>query len=81
MDIIKDFKWHSSTGVTADVVNNKKIVRKIKASDKRQMSKFMRTGKDLLIHRSTKALWKFSDDGETIIPVFEEDMLTEEDLK
>jgi len=31
---------------------------------------------DFLIHKATKALWKVSDDGESLVPVFEDDILT-----
>lgn len=81
MDILKDFSWHSSSGID-NAISKKKLVKKIKASS-RSVKKFVRVGGkngDFLIHKSTKALWKFSDDGSHIEPVFDEDILTEEDL-
>lgn len=82
MDILEDFQWHSSIGLDEIIVAKKKKVKHIKASSK-VMAGFMRVGTDgdYLIHKATKALWKFSKDGSSIEPVFEEDILVEEDLK
>lgn len=35
----------------------------------------------LLIHKATNALWKVSKDGNRIEPVFESDILSEEDVE
>jgi len=82
MDILEDFQWHSSISLDKNVVAKKKKVKNIKASSK-VIAGFMRVGADgdYLIHKATKALWKFSEDGSHIEPVFEEDILVDEDLK
>tara|TARA_R110000824_G_scaffold24779_2_gene86821 strand:- start:4008 stop:4226 length:219 start_codon:yes stop_codon:yes gene_type:complete len=37
-------------------------------------------GDNFLIHKSTKALWRFSEDSQYIEPLFESDILTEEQI-
>ena len=73
-----DFIWHSCMDDVGK--SNKKVVNKLSVS---QMGgKFLRAHKesDFLIHKATKALWRFSEDGKSIEPVFEEDILTEDKL-
>ncbi len=77
-----NYTWHSTTELDEHSLFNKKI-NKLKASDDNVMQSFSRFKPEskLLIHKATKALWKFSDDGEYIEPVFAEDILTSKDLE
>lgn len=77
--VIEDIKWHSCIDLGDDNVSAKQLY-KIPVSSMGQ--KFIKAHKDssFLIHKSTKALWRFSDDGKYIKPVFEEDILTEGNL-
>lgn len=80
-DILKDFLWHSSFDLDDFLHDKKKVVkissRKVIASD------FLTAKKDCnyLIHKSSKALWRWSKDRKYIEPVFEEDILTSGDFK
>ena len=76
---IEDIHWYSCIDFGEEKMNQKQIT-KIPSSKIGQ--KFIRSHKDssFLIHKSTKALWRFSEDGKHIEPVFEEDILTEENL-
>ena len=79
MDIFEDFRWHSSMELN-ERVPKKKIIRSLVAN-KENLNKFIRVAKgSFLVHKSTKALWKFSDDQQIIEPVFQDDVLTEDIL-
>jgi len=45
------------------------------------MSMFTAAGNNILIHKTTRCLWKISDDKKTIEPVFSSDVLSTEDVK
>ena len=79
-DLLSDFQWHSGTGIQGNF-EGCRIVRKLASSDD-NLSKFIKASdsSNFLIHKATKALWCFSSDGSHIEPVFEEDVLTEENL-
>ncbi len=79
-NILDEFQWHSSFPID-EHLQQKKEVRSLVASVKnlKAFSK-IRVGSDFLIHKASKALWKMADDGQSIEPVFEEDILTEGDL-
>lgn len=80
MDFFNDYNWHSSLEL-GEGIKGKKIVRRLTASRKNK-SHFIRIAKDsdYCIHKESKELWKFSDDGKYIEPVFPDDVLTEEQL-
>ena len=78
-DIFDGFAWHSAIGIDETLVGNKRFVTKV-PNTKKARSMFAQAG-DLLIHKTTKSLWKFSDDGTSIEPVFSSDVLTEEELR
>jgi hypothetical protein len=42
---------------------------------------FIVAGENFLIHKTTRCLWKLSDDKKSIEPVFNRDVLTEDDVK
>lgn len=77
--VIEDIRWHSCIDFGNENLNNR-LITKLPTSKIGQ--KFIKAHKEsnFLIHKSTKALWKFSEDGKHIEPVFEEDILTEENL-
>lgn len=80
MDIFKDYRWHSSMELKPGIAS-KKIIRSLPAKTA-ALSRFQRVGKDgsYLVHKSTKALWEFSEDKQTIRPVFRDDVLTEDTI-
>lgn len=80
MDFFKDYNWHSSLQL-GQGIKGKRIIRKLTAS-RQNSSKFIRiaSNSNYCIHKSTKELWKFSDDGKYIEAVFPDDILTEEQL-
>lgn len=80
MDFFDEFRWHSSLEINNDI-SGRKIIKKL-ANTKRNRDRFLRVAKEseFLIHKSTKALWKMSEDGKSIDPVFDDDVLTEENL-
>lgn len=80
MDFFDSYHWHSSIQLN-EGIKGKKIVTKL-ANTKQNRNRFLKVANksDFLIHRSTKALWKFSEDGQSIIPVFDDDILTEQNV-
>lgn len=75
-----DFVWHSAIGIDDTMNGNKKFYTKL-PNNKRARGMFIiaADGK-LLIHKTSQALWRVSQDGKSIEPVFNTDVLTEEDL-
>ena len=82
-----DFEWHSVIGFD-DILREggegrkrkaKRVVAKMKNIEANR-SLFVEDGDGLLIHKTQGALWRKSDDGKSIVPVFESDVLSEEDL-
>jgi hypothetical protein len=83
-------QWHSAIGFDiVDESNQKKKVAMVNTSDNRAMfepagypsqiriaSKSGSVPGELLIHRSSRALWKVSDDGQRIEPAFADDIIT-----
>ena len=80
MDFFEDFKWHSSLQLDS-TIKGKKIVSRL-TNTKVNQNRFLRVANDsnFLIHKSTKALWKISQDGSSIVPVFDDDVLTQDNL-
>lgn len=79
-DIFADFNWHSSIGIDATLEGNKRFVTRI-GNTKQARSMFVDAGSELLIHKTTRCLWRISDDKKSIEPVFRHDILTEDDVK
>jgi len=79
-DMYEDFQWHSATGITKDF-GKMQSINKLEASDS-NIGKFIRgsNDSDYLVHKTTYSLWKFSEDGSIIEPVFDEDVLCEENM-
>ena len=78
MDILEGFSWHSSVGIDDVLGEGKRFVTRIRAT-KRAMTMFDAAGNDLLIHKTTRCLWKLSDDKTHIEPVFGNDVLSEDE--
>jgi hypothetical protein len=79
-DIFDGFLWHSAIGIDASLDGNKKFVTRI-ANTSRARAMFIASGDNFLIHRTTRALWKLSDDKKTIEPVFDTDVLGEDEVR
>lgn len=80
MDFLDGFCWHSSLGVSGFNThdgNERFVTRMANTKEARQM--FVKAGDNLLIHKATKCLWKLSDDGKSIVPVFASDVLSEQE--
>ena len=79
MDIFENFRWHSSMELN-EGISKKRIIRSLSAKQA-NLERFTRIANgSFLVHKSTKALWKFADDQQTIEPVFQDDVLTEDVL-
>ena len=78
--IFDGFLWHSSIGIDEALDGNKRFVTRI-ANTPRARAMFASAGDNILIHKTTQALWKLTDDKSAIEPVFGSDVLTEDDLK
>ena len=81
-DIFDEFLWHSSIGIDASLSDNKRFVTRI-ANTPRSRKMFVASSDDnqMLIHRTTRALWKLSQDKKFIEPVFDTDVLGESEVK
>lgn len=75
------FSWHSAIAPDQSIVNNQKIKEIIASDQNLQSFSLFQPNSQLLIHKATKALWRFSNDGKTIYPVFAQDILTTKDLE
>ena len=78
-DIFQDFNWHSSIGIDSALDGNKRFVTRI-PNNRKARCMFMASGNDLLIHKTSRSLWKISDDKKSIEPVFVNDVLTEDEV-
>jgi hypothetical protein len=78
-DIFDHFNWHSSIGIDCALDGNKRFVTRL-SNTKRARAMFVAAGSNLLIHRTTRCLWKISDDKKCIEPVFGNDVLTEDEV-
>ena len=81
-DFLDGFCWHSSLGIsgfTSDDGNERFVTRMANTKEARSM--FIAAGDDLLIHKTTKCLWRMSDDGKSIVPVFASDVLSEDEAR
>jgi len=79
-DILEGFCWHSSIGIDLAIDGSKNFVTRL-PNTRRARSMFTASGKDYLIHKTTNALWKMSDDRSCIEPVFGTDILSEDDVR
>jgi hypothetical protein len=79
-DIFEGFCWHSSIGIDSTLEGNKTFVTRL-PNTRQAMAMFTASGNNLLIHKTTRCLWKMSEDKKTIEPVFSSDVLSAEDVK
>lgn len=79
MDFLADFCWHSSIGIDETVAEQKRFVTRL-PNTRKARANFVTAGENLLVHKATQALWRVSEDGGSIEPVFGTDVLTENDL-
>jgi len=71
------FCWHSSIGIDTVCDGDKRFFSRV-ANSKKARINFIAAGDSLLVHKATQALWKISDDGKFIEPVYDDDILTED---
>ena len=78
MNFFNEYNWHSSLELGKDI-KGKKIIKRLNAT-KNNSSHFIKiaSNSNYCIHKATKELWKFSDDGKYIEAVFPDDLLTED---
>jgi hypothetical protein len=79
-DIFEGFCWHSSIGIDSTLEGNKRFVTRL-PNTKVALSMFVASGNNLLIHKTTRCLWKMSDDKKTIEPVFSSDVLSLDEVQ
>ena len=79
-DIFEGFCWHSSIGIDTTLDGNKRFVTRL-PNNRIAREMFTASGNNLLIHKTTKSLWKLSDDKQTIEPVFSSDVLSDDDVR
>jgi hypothetical protein len=78
-DIFDSFHWHSSIGIDFALDGNRRFVSRLPNS-KRARSMFADAGNNMLIHKTSRCLWRISDDKKSIEPVFGTDVLTDDDV-
>ena len=76
-----DFSWHSSTGINKKDSKSNSLSRLANNDKNLEMFKVATIESKLLIHKATGKLWRFSEDGAVIEPVFDSDVLSCEDLE
>jgi len=79
-DFFDGFLWHSAIGIDSSVDGNRKFVTRM-ANTPKARAMFIASGENMLIHRTTRALWKLSDDKRSIEPVFDTDVLGEDEVR
>ena len=78
-NVFDEFYWHSAIGIDEELNVNKNFVVKMANTDNNR-SNFIQAGDNLLVHKTTQALWRITDDMDSIEPVFGSDILTEDDI-
>jgi hypothetical protein len=76
-DIFDNFAWHSTIGIDEALEGNKQFISKL-PNTKIARKEFIATSDDanFLIHKTTKSLWRISEDKQSIEPLFPTDVLT-----
>jgi len=77
---IDDFEWHSAIGVESLAGNRSNVVRTLPNTASVRSGFSSASAGNFLIHKASQALWRVSDDGGFIEPVFESDVLTEDEV-
>lgn len=79
-DLFEGFSWHSSMGMDCALDGSRRFVTRLPNTHVAR-AMFIMAGDSFLVHKTTRCLWKLSDDKKSIEPVFSSDVLTEEELK
>ena len=79
-EIFEGFCWHSSIGIDSTLEGNKRFVTRL-PNTRQARSMFTASGNNLLIHKTTKCLWKLTGDKQAIEPVFSSDVLSVDEVK
>ena len=77
-DMFEDFSWQVSIGIDSVINSNKKFYSRM-ANTKKALNMFIAVNEKVLVHKSSKALWKISEDGKFIEPVFDGNIIPAED--
>lgn len=79
-DVLSDLNWHSGFPIDKNIVSKKKIARAPVNAD--VLGRFIKANSDCqyLIHKTTKALWRFSKDGKSIEAVFDGDVIPQDEF-
>ncbi len=78
-NVFENFYWHSAIGMDEELNVDENFVVRMANTDE-NVGNFIKAGDSLLIHKTTQALWKITDDNASIEPVFGSDILTEDEI-
>ena len=81
-DIFDNFAWHSSIGIGEALDGSRRFVTRLPntAATRKHFVAAAR-GENFLVHKTTKALWRMSEDQKTIEPLFPTDILSEDQAR
>jgi len=81
-DIFDKFSWHSSIGIDEALDGSRRFVTRLPNTTATRRHFVAASGGDsFLVHKTTKALWRMSDDKKTIEPLFSADILSEDQAR
>jgi hypothetical protein len=81
-DIFENFSWHSSIGLDKSIEGSTKFVTRLPNTEAtRRHFVAAARGENFLVHRTTKSLWRMSEDSKTIEPLFPTDILSEDQVR
>jgi hypothetical protein len=79
-NIFDGFAWHSAIGFDPALDSQKRFATELKNTPTARRM-FTASGDGTLIHKTTRALWRVSDDKTKIVPMFSTDILTEDEIR
>ena len=79
-NIFDGFAWHSAIGIDPALDSQKRFVTELK-NTREARGMFVASGDNTLIHKTTRALWRVSDDKTKIVPMFSTDILSEDEIR
>lgn len=78
-DIFDNFSWHSSIGIDDALGGSRRFVTRLpNTAATRRHFVAAASGDNFLVHKTTRALWKVSEDDKSIQPLFPTDILSED---
>lgn len=81
-DIFDKFSWHSSIGIDESLEGNRRFVTRLpNTAATRRHFVAAAGGDNFLVHKTTKSLWRMSEDNKSIEPLFPTDVLSEEQVR